>query len=282
MNPPDVPQRLLEIAAEFLPGVSLDGARLARGQFHEVVLIPGIAAVRIARRETAAAELPRRTELLSRLAALDLPFRIPTPLGPVSTVNGRVAVAVSWLEGAAHPEGSGDLVRLRAVLDALASVDVTAIEDVLDEPHAYAGRGRWEELLVEEVIPRLPVRARREAERRVQAALELEEAPASLVHGDLAGENMCWGRGGELIGVLDWDLAQPFDPAVDAACLAWHGWDTVRSAVDSGTYRRARVWAATFGIEQVGSAIVNGEPPEIVDRYVERTARRLETEVGRP
>jgi aminoglycoside phosphotransferase (APT) family kinase protein len=282
VNPPAVPHQLLEIAAALLPGTSLDGAKLASGQFHDVVLLPGVAAVRVARREIAAADLPRRTDLLSRLAVMDLPFEVPTPLGPVATVNNRVAVAVSWLEGTAHPEGSGEAARLRAVLDALASVDVTTLKDVLDEPHAYAGRSRWAELLAEEVIPRLPVHLRPEAQSRIQAALELEEVPASLVHGDLAGENMHWSPDGKLIGVLDWDLAQPFDPAVDAACLAWHGWDAVRSAVNVETFRRARVWAATFGIEQVSSAIVNGEPPEIVDRYVERTARWLEAEAGKP
>ncbi|QMU78242.1 hypothetical protein GXW83_23610 [Streptacidiphilus sp. PB12-B1b] len=35
-----------------------------------------------------------------------------------------------------------------------------------------------------------------------------------------------------MLGVLDWDLAQPHDPAVDAAALAWHGWDKVAAAVE--------------------------------------------------
>ncbi|MEU7898400.1 aminoglycoside phosphotransferase family protein [Nonomuraea sp. NPDC049152] len=268
--------KLLEIAAALLPGTSMDTARLASGQFHDVVLIPGVAVVRIARHETAAAELSRRTELLSRLAATDLPFRVPEPLGPVATVGDRVAVALSWVDGAAHPKGSGDPVRLRALLDALAAVDLADVKDVLDEPHAYAGRDRWEELLVEEVLPRLPSHVRAEARRRVAAAAELEPVPAGLVHGDLAGDNVHWSPDGVVVGVLDWDLAQPFDPAVDAACLAWHGWDAVRSAVDAETYRRARVWAATFAVEMIGAALLNGEP---VDRYIEKTTRVLETAV---
>lgn len=87
----------------------------------------------------------------------------------------------------------------------------------------------------------------------------MEDVPASLVHGDLAGENMHWSADDDLVGILDWDLAQAFDPAVDAACLAWHGSRTVRRAVDGDTYRRARVWARTFGIEQVSAVIANGE-----------------------
>ncbi|MEU4324544.1 phosphotransferase family protein [Nonomuraea dietziae] len=267
---------LLDLAAELLPGVSLDGARFGGGQFHDVVLLPGAAAVRVARTEAAAASLPRCAELLARLARMDLPFQVPTPLVPVSTIAGRVAVAVSWVDGAAHPRGSGDPAKLRGLLDALASVDLRLVEDVLDEPHAYAGRERWEEILVEEVLPRLPVHVRTEARRRIEAALELDKVTASLVHGDLGGDNVHWSPDGDLVGVLDWDLAQPFDPAVDAACLAWHGWDAVRSAVDGETYRRARVWAETFAIEQVGSALVNGEPPHVVDRHVESTARLLE------
>ncbi|MET8993417.1 phosphotransferase [Nonomuraea wenchangensis] len=190
---------LLDIAAELLPGISLTGAQQRKGQFHDVVIVPGVAAVRIARRETSALELPRRTELLFRLAQLDLPFKTPIPLGPAATIDGRTAVAVSWIDGAMHPKGGGDPSKLRDVLEALASIDVALIEDVLDEPHAYAGRGRWEELLIEEVVPRLPTHLRTEAQRRVNAALGLGDVPASLVHGDLAGENMHWSTDGDLI-----------------------------------------------------------------------------------
>ncbi|GAA2395313.1 phosphotransferase family protein [Nonomuraea africana] len=267
---------LLDLAAVLLPRADLSSARLTQGQFHDVVLVPGVAAVRVAKGDVAASELRRRTEVLARLAGMNLPFLVPEPLGPVSIVDGRAAVAVSWVDGAAHPQGSGDPEKLRTLLDALASVDLALLEDVLDEPHAYAGRGRWAELLMEEVLPRLPVQVRPEARRRVEAALALEEVRPGLVHGDLAGENVRWSAEGDLVGVLDWDLAQPFDPAVDAACLAWHGWDAVRSAVDGETYRRARVWAGTFAIEQIGAALVNGEPPDVVDRYVESTARHLE------
>jgi hypothetical protein len=76
--------------------------------------------------------------------------------------------------------------------------------------------------------------------------------------------------------VLDWDLAQPFDHAVDAACMAWHGWENVRAAVDAETYRRAGVWYLTFGIEQVAAALLAGEPPESLDRRGERAAAWLE------
>src|SRR5262245_51431325 len=108
-----VPEPLLRMARRVLPGVDLGQARLAGGQFHDVVLVPGVAAVRVARRPAAAAELPRRTALLRRLAENDLPFHIPEPLGEVVVVDGRAAVAVSWLDGSPGRAGVGDPAQLR-------------------------------------------------------------------------------------------------------------------------------------------------------------------------
>ena len=146
---------------------------------------------------------------------------------------------------------------------------------VLGRPHEYAGGDRWAELMTDEVLPRLPEELRADATRRVRNALELEPVPPSLVHSDLGGENVHWSADGKLVGILDWDLAQPFDPAVDAACLAWYGWENVRTAVDPDTYRRAGIWYLTFGIEQIVAAVLTAEPPEVLDRYVERTAAWL-------
>ena len=63
-----------------------------------------------------------------------------------------------------------------------------------------------------------------------------------LVHGDLGGDNLRWTPDGAVGGVIDWDLAQPFDPAVDAACLAsWYGWDNLSHAVDAETFQPAPI-----------------------------------------
>jgi hypothetical protein len=52
---------LLEIAAALLPGVRLDRAVPAdHGNIHHVLLIPGVAAVRVSKRPSAAAAMPRR------------------------------------------------------------------------------------------------------------------------------------------------------------------------------------------------------------------------------
>ena len=268
--------RLFGIAEHLLPGVALDTATLAHGQFHDVVLVPGVAAVRVARTAATAAELPRRSELLRRLDAAGLPFAVPCPLGPVTEVDGSVAVAVSWVGGVPQERGTGDPTRLAALLAALAAVAVDPLADVLARPYLdRSGRG-WVDVVDDGVLPLLPARWHDEVRRRVDAVLALPPVPTSLVHCDLVGANVHWLPSGEPAGVLDWDFAQEFDPAFDAACLAWHGWDVVREAVDAVTYARARTWSLVFGIEHIGAALIDREPPAVLDRYVSGTIEWLE------
>jgi aminoglycoside phosphotransferase (APT) family kinase protein len=276
MGSDQIPQRLLDITTTPLPGAEVAGARLTRGQFHDVVLIDNVAAVRIARRPEAAAQPTRRTAVVTALGDLGLPFAVPAAITDVVTIDGSAAVATTWISGAAHAKNVGEPRRLAALLDALRSVPLAGLTPLLDEPHAYAGRERWLELMNAEVIPRLDASLRDEAHRRVDNAHHLPDVPPSLVHADLGGDNLRWAEDGRLLGVLDWDLAQASDPAIDAACLAWHGWDIIRAAVDAETHRRARIWYATFGIEQVGAAISNGEPEHVIARYVESASSWLQ------
>ena len=90
-----VSEELLAVAAAVLPGQDLRSAALASGGSHHVLLFPGVAVVRIARNSTAVAALPRRTELLRRLAGTDLPFAVPVPLSEVVRAEGHTAVALS-------------------------------------------------------------------------------------------------------------------------------------------------------------------------------------------
>lgn len=276
-----MPLDLLEIARVVLPTVDLSGARLAQGQFHDVVLVPEIAAVRIARRQVAACQLPRRTALLRRLGQVGLPFLVPEPLTEALVIGDRVAAAVSWIPGKPLPKGVGEPEKLGALLKAIRNIPLADLDGLLDVPHAYAGGDDWLRLLREEVLPVLPARHRPDATRWVNEAAALPDQVPALVHGDLAGENIHWDADGNLLGVLDWDLAQPFDQAVDAACLATHGWDNVRKAVSSNVYDRARIWWRTFALEQLASAIVNGEPSEILDNYLTTTVRWLDSKLDR-
>lgn len=260
-----------------MPGVSLAGARFRQGGIHDVVLLEGIAAVRVSRRPSGAEALPRRTELLRVIAASGLPFAVPEPLTPVTVFGERAAVAVSWLDGAGMPDGEGDPVRIGELLGALREFAVTPeLRAVLGAPQTYTDGHHWADILAEDVIPRLPGKWRDDGRRRLEDALALEPVPDCLVHGDLGGDNIHWSADGKLIGVLDWDRAQLFDPAVDAATIGWvHGWDNLREAVDSATYRRAQVWDRTFGVTHLVAAL-DGRPLAHVDSYVRHIVAWLE------
>ncbi|MET9231024.1 aminoglycoside phosphotransferase family protein [Lentzea sp. NPDC003310] len=265
---------LLEIADALLPGTDLDTAVLAaEGNTHHVLLVPGVAAVRVSRRPLGAASMPRRIEVLRRLAKIDLPFQVPQPLTPVTEFGGRKAVAVSWIGGTALPKGEGDPAQIAEVLKAIGEVPLT--DDLME---ALDGRGkgpRWSAIIADEILPRLPERWQAEAGERLEAALELEPVPDSLVHGDLSGSNVHWTEDGKLLGVLDWDNAMPGDPAIDAALMAWHGWENVRKAVSAETYRRARTWDALFGVEHL-VATMNGRPMTSPDGFVAAVVPWLE------
>lgn len=271
--------RELAVTARLLPSTSLDGAVTAPSGSHDVVLLPGRAAVRIARDGPAAAALPRRTDLLFALDSLGLPFDVPRPLGPVVSDGELTAAAVSWIEGQPLPADRGDPTALRTLLDTLAAVDVEALSDVLDLPHAYAGRDRWKDLLLDEALPRLPTDLRASARRRIADVEALPPVTPRLVHGDLHGYNLHWSPAGTLLGIVDWDLASATDPAIDVACLAdWHGWPTLKQAVDQPTYERARVWYGTFSIEQIVKAVLDDTPDPDLAACVEAVARWMRTD----
>lgn len=263
---------LLEIADALLPGHRLDTAQVTQGNLHHVVLIPGTAAVRVSKRPSSALEMPRRMEALREIAKAGLPFAVPEVLTPVTRFGERAAVAVSWIDGAALPEGQGDPVRIGGLLRAVREATVTPrLRRLLNAPREH----RWAEVLAEEVVPHLPVRWRDECRRRLEAAQALEAVPDTLVHGDLCAANVHWDRDGELIGVLDWDQAHLFDPAIDAALMAWHGWDTIRQAVDRETYRRARLYDCVFGVGHL-VGVLDGRPLVNVEAYVRSIVAWLE------
>lgn len=128
------------------------------------------------------------------------PFAVRYPLTPVAIFGERAAVAVSWLDGAALPDGVGDPTRIGELLTAVREVAITPestallevaitpeFTAVLDAPRTYTGGHHWADIMAEEVIPRLPARWREEGLRRLDDALALEPVPDRPVHGDLGG-----------------------------------------------------------------------------------------------
>lgn len=163
------------------------------------------------------------------------------------------------------PEGVGDPSQVAEVLTAVRSVPLDdSLLTVLDD---RAQGPSWPTIIAEEILPRLPARWQSEGQRRLDATLALEPVPDALVHGDLNGANVHWSADGKLLGILDWDMAMPADPAIDAALMAWHGWDNVRRAVPAATYHRARTWDALFGVGHL-VATMNGRPMTSPDGFV--------------
>lgn len=131
-------------------------------------------------------------------------------------VDGYVAFPVRRLHGDPHPAGEGDPTRLRDLLDAIHSVDVSRFRGQLAPARQFAGGASWEAVLREEVVPRLDRALRDNARSRIDALANLPESELSFNHGDLAGSNVLWSHG-RVAGVLDWDLAAWDDPAEDVA-----------------------------------------------------------------
>ncbi|MEH3076470.1 MAG: aminoglycoside phosphotransferase family protein [Quadrisphaera sp.] len=299
MSPVSSDDDLRATAGALLPGVSgsdVSAAEVVRGEFHDVVLLPGRAVVKVAR-GLAARHLERRAALLDALAGAGLPLAVPRPLGEVvragspSGAEGSAAVALSWVPGEPAPVGAGGEQRveqLQQLLTAMAAVDVSAGTPVgrcLDVPHAYAGRERWAELMAR-VVAMLPDDVRDDAAARLRAAVDLPPVPPRLVHGDLAGHNLRWHADGTLAGVIDWDLASAWDPAVDLGCLVWFGWDTVDAACAGlgggwpAAAERARVWFATFPLEGPAALLDDRAPAALVAERLERVVTALRRERG--
>ena len=265
-----VPADLLEIAEALVPDAPLSTARLSgHGNMHHVVLFPGVAAVRVSKRPSSAAEMPRRVGILRAVAAAGLPFAVPAPLSTVTTFGERAAVAVSWIDGGGMPEGAGDPAAFGTLLEALRDVEISPeLAAVLHQPRRHADGVGWTDILRDEVIPRLPTQWRDGVRRRLETLLALDELPPRLVHGDLGGGNVHFDEHGRLAGVLDWDMAILADPAIDAALVAtWHGWDLLREATDQETNRRARAWDDPVGVGHL-HAVFRGEPLLNVDGFV--------------
>lgn len=246
------------------------------GSSHLVVLADA-AAVRVSRHRQAAADLDRNAALVDALP--EPGFALPRSLGPVVGTGPLRAVATARVPGDPSPTRV-DPDALAAVLDALAAVETAPLAGLLAAPLAYGGGPHWLEFQHAEVLPRLPVRAREEARRAIDALAAADPGPRHLVHGDLAGANLRW-RAGRVVGVIDWDLATAYDPALDLACLAeWHGWDLVDQLADPATVRRARVQQDCFALHTVAHVISTRPDDEsaiaaAVDRAAVRERRSI-------
>jgi hypothetical protein len=286
------------------------------GQFHRVLVLPGVGAVRMARNAVAAGRLPVNVALVQALATTaQLPVALPVPLTEVVTgTDGTAAVVQEYLPGQAHPPHEGDPVVLRGLCEALATVDTAVLEPHLGSPFAY--RGPWTAARVR-TVRELPGRLRdthgeqlwdgewaadhpavsaavfpETAEELLATLVAWTQDPVvapSLVHGDLAGHNMRWepsGEGWALAGILDWDLASAWDPALNPAYLSlWHGEEKLESiARDPAEAWRARVWLGWMALETLDDAAGREAPssevgpanwPKLLRKVLPRISRAV-------
>jgi hypothetical protein len=326
-SPPTAADVTLARAAASRPREDLSPAaagRLARadwsagtveegGQFHRVLVLPGVGAVRMTRTAVAAHRLPTNIALVRALATTaQLAVALPVPLTEVVTdADGTAAVVQEYLPGGAHPPHEGDPVVLRRLCEALAAVDTAALEPHLGRPFAY--RGPWTPARLR-AVRELPGRLREAYGARLWNGDWTAEHPAvsaaafpetveellatlvgwtqdpvvatSLVHGDLAGHNMRWERSGRawtLTGILDWDLACAWDPALNPAYLSlWHGEEKLEAiARDEAQARRARTWLGWMALETLDDAAGRegtGSPanwPKLLRKVLPRIGRAV-------
>ncbi|MEV4900624.1 phosphotransferase [Citricoccus sp. NPDC055426] len=220
------------------------------------------------------------------------PGEVAGPREAAGSREGTAAVVQEFLPGQPHPPHEGDEATLRGLCRTLAGIQTAPLAPHLGPPFAY--RGPWTARKVAEVqsVPTQLVRAYGPAAWTGEGAASAERwagtvatltdtatewtrrpvVPPSLVHGDLAGHNMRWQRCGggedggggrwELTGILDWDLAAVWDPALNPAYLSlWHGEEKLEAIARSADEAlRARVWLGWMALESVYDASLREAP----------------------
>jgi aminoglycoside phosphotransferase (APT) family kinase protein len=259
-------------------------ARLARGQFHDVILL-GDVAYRFPRDEESRRSLPARAELLRALGDGRLPVAIPA-LHSTAALNeplGRCHVALQRVSG--EPIERARIVGWQAedaVVASLARVldrlDELGADDAIRKTVPRADPGRWVRF-AEDVravlFPLMSERGRRRAAAELDQVLAVPAGGEALVHGDLGGGNLLWavtGAGPRLTAILDWDEAQTGNQADDLASIAVTvGWplaeriDARRHDGGTPTIQAARAIAATFALQQALPAALSGDIPSLDD-----------------
>lgn len=261
-----------ELAHALYPGPDWNAAHVEEGgQFHRVLVAENEAVMRMSRTPQAARHMQRRVDLVGSLRG-QFSFRLPTALSQVWHGEEFSAVIQRYVPGAAHRPHTGDAVSLRRILDELASVDIRPLEGLLSPPFSF--RGPWTAPKVVATMEALPPVLRAPAQRVLDTVATFAEVPATLVHGDLAGHNMRWIEG-RLPGILDWDMAAAWDPALNTAYLAlWHGEGFIEAiAPDPDVAWRARVWLGAMSLESVFDATL--DPRKDIDALVGKIGPRL-------
>jgi aminoglycoside phosphotransferase (APT) family kinase protein len=279
-----LPASYLEAIGRGGDAIGAGKAQLRRGQFHDVLLLGGIA-YRFPRDEQSRRLLPMRVALLRTLASCELPAVIPEVVSDAALGHppGRCHVALRRVPGqqiradavAGPPPESAVIADLARLLDRLGELGTDAAIQAAAPP---ADSQRWERFAADVcavLFPLMSGHGRKRAEAELHRVQTVDATGEALVHGDLGGTNLLWNTSGplpRLSGVLDWDEARIGNQAEDLASIAaTFGWrlaarlDRRRHAGDTPTIGDAEAIAATFALQQALPAARSGDTPALDD-----------------
>ena len=233
--------------------------------------------------------------ILGQLARMELPFRVPAALGAFP-VGGATATVRQFLDGipvdlrAGHMQGIRPWELVGEIAADIHTIDVS--DWVRRPPGGATRRAHGEEMLRElEDVPGPEVAA-----ARAWATEHLPpDSPATLVHGDLLGQNILV-YPDEDPGVIDWEFCCMGDPAYDLAIVTrgvrrpftmTNGLQRLLDAyaevaAEPISESQVRFYELCLSVKWYGDSLEGegGEPPDQALARVVRVLRWAEESVG--
>jgi len=173
----------LAVAAADFP--EIDDYRLVSGQFNDVILVGEELALRFPRTAAALADLPRVAGLLG---TLQVGVETPRPILEryANRTVGQAFLALSYVRGESwRPEWTVPIDDFSTLLSRMSTVDS------LD---GLAPRPDWREFATNvrrHLFPLMSAAGRDRATAELDGLLKVNmDGPATLVHGDLGGDNL--------------------------------------------------------------------------------------------
>jgi aminoglycoside phosphotransferase (APT) family kinase protein len=169
------------------------------------------------------ADIGRQARVMIALGLADLPVPGVHAFSSAPAIDGRSFALMDLVEGGdwkqaaaatSHRQVAAAAVSVLRRMHDLAPARTGISDDLSVSPHDELGR--WARLL-ERAPQALQIRA-----ARFHEALEMNAPPPTpgpvLVHGDYHYGNLLF-RDGEVVAVLDWEIASLGEPLLDVACL---------------------------------------------------------------
>ena len=271
-RPPTLPRHVHAALRDALPGARPERARWIGSGWGSVAFrVPTANGDWVARVPTAVpwatGDLEREVRMLPLLESRPFEVAIPLDARLLHDRDGQLLGAIHRLVPGASSKrrvlrGRVREAHLAAIGRFLATLHTTSHRDA--RRYGVERRDTWREVSlprIEETMALAGPVTRAWLEDRVRTfeALDRSAAPIALVHGDLSGEHLLAGEGGELTGVIDFAEARLADPALDFAGVlnrfSWRDLEVVRAhyeaPVDATLLDRARIYIEIVPIYSV-------------------------------